>query len=324
MTRTGSNESFIQAIRVVIQHVLPDAFHVTPNSLFVGPDRVEPTESHYRTVSLARDHATSTAPQNIRQRYTLRNYDFESFVEDFICFLPYKMSYPTNNISGPRCALSYVNYLHGAVTRVMVPPSDASPWVPPDASMKLQRYNARKRGIAFPTDQAQGDTKRQDTSSSSSASSSASPSTSIPPALPEFTTLLPPVPSTPSDPLTGSLRRWQAAQPLASDPPFTFPRAHRQRTTPPVGFQRSTNVRHAFNSTRPPLASARPPAVPPTPSSTHLSSSLNMRDSTRSTSPTRSSMTLVLLALAPAAPNVLPALNLSAHQSQSPLHLARP
>ena len=68
MTRTGSNESFIQGIRVVIQHVLPDAFYVTPNSLFVGPDPVEPTESHYRTVSLARDHAASTAQQNIRQR----------------------------------------------------------------------------------------------------------------------------------------------------------------------------------------------------------------------------------------------------------------
>ena len=136
MTRTGSNESFIQAIRVVIQHVLPDAFHVTPNSLFVGPDPVEPTESHYRTVSLTRDHAASTAPPPIRKRYTLRNYesDSESSVEDSICFLPYNMSCPTHNISGPRCALSYVNYLHGSVTRLMVPPSDSSPWVPPDAS----------------------------------------------------------------------------------------------------------------------------------------------------------------------------------------------
>ena len=78
ITRSGSNESFIQAIRVVIQDVLPDAFHVTPNSLFVGPDPVEPTESHYRTVSLARDLASSTAPQNIRKRYTLRNYESDS------------------------------------------------------------------------------------------------------------------------------------------------------------------------------------------------------------------------------------------------------
>ena len=117
-------------------HILPDAFHVAPNSFFVGPDPVEPTESHYRTVSLAGDLAASTAPQNIRKRYTLRNYesDSESSVEDSICFLPYNMSCPTHNISGPRCALSYVNYLHGAVTRLMVPPSDASPWVPPDAS----------------------------------------------------------------------------------------------------------------------------------------------------------------------------------------------
>ena len=86
--------------------------------------------------------------------------DSESSVEDSICFLPYNMSCPTHNISGHRCALSYVNYLHGAVTRLMVPPSDASPWVPPDASMELQRYNTRKRGIAFPNDPAQGDTKR--------------------------------------------------------------------------------------------------------------------------------------------------------------------
>ena len=71
MSRSGSKEFFIQAIRVVIKHVLPDAFHVTPNSLFVGPDPVEPTKSHYRTVSLARDHAASTVPQNIRKRYTL-------------------------------------------------------------------------------------------------------------------------------------------------------------------------------------------------------------------------------------------------------------
>ena len=56
ITRTGSNEAFIQAIRVVIQHVFPDAFHATPNSFFVGLDPVEPTESHYRTVSLAREH----------------------------------------------------------------------------------------------------------------------------------------------------------------------------------------------------------------------------------------------------------------------------
>ena len=97
MTRTELNESFIQAICVVIQHVLPDEFHVTPNSLFVGPDPFEPTESHYRTVSLVRDQAASTAQQNIRPRYTLRNYesDFESSVEDSICFLPYNMSCPT-------------------------------------------------------------------------------------------------------------------------------------------------------------------------------------------------------------------------------------
>ena len=140
----------------------------------------------------------------------------------------------------------------------MVLPSDSSPWVPPDESMELQRYNARKRGIVFPIDQAQGDPKHQDTSSSTSSSS---PLTSIPPSLPEFTTPpIPPVPSTPSDPLAGSLRRWQAIQPLASDSPFTFPRVQRQRTTPPVGSQRSTNVRHIFNSTRPPLALLRPPA----------------------------------------------------------------
>ena len=173
MTRTVSNESFIQATRVVIQHVLRDAFHVTPNSLFVGPDPVEPTESHYRTVSLTRDHAASIVPPNPRPRYTLRNYESnsESSVEDSICFLPYNMSCPTHNISGPRCALLYVNYLHGAVIRHMVPPSDNFPWVPSDESMELQRYNARKRGIAFPTDQAQGDPKRQDSSSSSSTSS---------------------------------------------------------------------------------------------------------------------------------------------------------
>ena len=131
-----------------------------------------PTESHYRTVSLARDLAASTAPQHIRKRYTLRNYesDSESSVQDSICFLPYNMSCPTHNISGPRCALSYVNYLHGAITRLIVPPSDASPYVPPDASMELQRYNARKRGIAFQNAPAQGDNKRQDTSSSSSSS----------------------------------------------------------------------------------------------------------------------------------------------------------
>ena len=144
------------------------------------------------------------------------------------CPVPYK-------ISGPRCALSYVNYLHGAVTRLMVPPSDASPWVPPDASMELQRYNARKCGIAFSNAPAQGDTKHQDTSSSSSSSSSTSPSTSIPPTLPEFNTPIPPVPSTPSDPLTGSLKCWQAAQPLASDSPYTMPRAQRHRMPQPVG-----------------------------------------------------------------------------------------
>ena len=160
-----------------------------------------------------------TTAQCLRQRYTLWSdkSDSESSVENSICFLPYNMSCPTHNISGPRCALSYVNYLHGAVTRLMVPPSDASPWVPRDASMELQRYNARKRGIALPNAPAQGDTKRQDTSSSSSSSSSASPSISILPTLPEFTTPIPPVPSTPSNPLTGSLRRWQAAQQLASD-----------------------------------------------------------------------------------------------------------
>ena len=321
MTRSGSNESFIQAIRVVIQHVLPDAFHVIPNSLFIGPDPVEPTESHYRTVSLARDHAASTAPHNIHKRYTLRNNesDSESSVEDSICFLPYNVSCLTHNISGPRCALSNIYYLHGVVTRLMVPPSDASPWVPPDASMELQRYNTRKRGIAFSNAPAQGDPKRQDTSSSSSSSSSASPSTSIPPTLPEFTTPLPPVPSTPCDPLTGSLKRWQAAQPLVSDSPYTMPRAQRHRMTPPVGTQRTTNILCLHQ-----LALLHHPAVPPTPSSTHSSSSPNMRDSTRSTSPTRSSSTLVLLALALAAPNVLSALNLSAHPSQSPLHLARP
>ena len=203
MTRTGSNESLIQAIRVVIQHVLSMHFMLHPTAS--SSDQILLSQGHYRTVSPARDHVASTAPQNIRQRYTLRNYesDSEPAVEDSICFLQYNMSCPTHNISGPRCALSYVNYLHGAVTCLMVPPPDASPWVPPDVSMELQRYNARKRGIAFPTDQAQGDTKRQDTSSSSSSSSSSSPSTSIPLSLPEFTTLLPPVPSTPSDPLTG-------------------------------------------------------------------------------------------------------------------------
>ena len=37
------------------------------------------------------------------------------------------MSCPTHNISGPRCALSYVNYLHGAVTRLMPPPHPTHP-----------------------------------------------------------------------------------------------------------------------------------------------------------------------------------------------------
>ena len=119
----------------------------------------------------------------LHNRPFVHDSDSESSVEDSICFLPYNMSCPTHNISGPRCALSYINYLHGAVIRHMVPPSDSSPWVPPDESMELQRYNARKRGIAFPTDRDQGDTKRQDTSSSSSSSSSSSPSTSIPPTL---------------------------------------------------------------------------------------------------------------------------------------------
>ena len=264
MTRDGSNESFIQAIRVVIQHVLPDPFHVRPQSLFVGPDPIVPVESHYRTVSLARDVAAAAVPQKSLPPDHLRNYesDTESSQEDSIVFLPFESTCPTHNVTSRRCAMSYVNYLHGAASRTAAPHSDNSPWVPPDASRELARYkaNQKKRGIAFAEADQQENPKRAATSTStSSSSSSSSASSSAPPPPPQFTTPLPPVQSTPSNMHQLPFDQWHASEPLASDSLFTFLR-RRNRTPETLAAQRTTSARHAFNSTRPPLASGRPPA----------------------------------------------------------------